>query len=193
METIPGLAFIAEIDKLKNILRQTLLHDESRRENSAEHSWHLATAVLAGHGLANEKINLERALKIALIHDIVEIDAVVTFVYDEVLAQSKAEREQRAAERIFALLPAEIGAEFRALWDTYEEQACPESKFVGSFDRLLPMLANFRTQGHSWKKHGITSDRVLKRNASIQHGSEQLWAYAQDLVAEAVRLGYLSK
>ncbi|MEZ4814244.1 MAG: HD domain-containing protein [Bdellovibrionota bacterium] len=146
-ETFEGLLFIQELDKLKTILRQTLIYDESRRENTAEHSWHLATAVLALTKHSNKPIQLERALKMALLHDVVEIDADDTFVYDAIATKSKAERELKAADRIFHLLPLELAIEFKELWLDYEAQNCPESNFVASLDKLLPMIANFNTEG----------------------------------------------
>lgn len=192
-ETFEGLLFIQELDKLKTILRQTLIYDESRRENTAEHSWHLATAVLTLNKYSNEPLNLERALKMALLHDVVEIDADDTFVYDAVATKSKAERELKAADRIFHLLPLELAIEFKELWLDYEAQNCPESNFVASLDRLLPMIANFNTEGHSWKKHGIKAHQVLEKNKVIEKGSSALWNYAKGLIQESVKRGYLEQ
>lgn len=191
-EAFAGLNFIEELDKLKRILRQSVIYDQSRRENTAEHSWHLSTAVLALSRHSNRPINLERALKIALVHDVVEIDADDTFVYDTVKQATKYEREQKAAERIFGLLPQDIGAELKELWEAYEVQECPESQFVASLDRLLPMIANFNSDGHSWKKHGIRSHQVIERNSVIEKGSTTLWAYAKSLIQESIKRGYLA-
>jgi len=190
-EAFPGLTFIEELDKLKRILRQSVLYDQSRRENTAEHSWHLSTAVLALSKHSNRPINLERALKMALVHDVVEIDADDTFVYDTVKLATKHEREQKAAVRIFGLLPQDIGAELKELWEAYESQQCPESQFVASLDRLLPMIANFNSNGHSWKMHGIRSHQVIERNCGIEKGSATLWAYAKNLIEESIKRGYL--
>lgn len=190
---IPGLEFVLELDRLKRILRQSLVYDKSRRENTAEHSWHLTTAVLALHTQSNKPINLERALKIALVHDIVEIDADDTFVYDSAGNATKYEREKKAAERIFGLLPPDLGNELRDLWEAYEAQNCPESHFVASLDRLLPMIANFHTEGHSWQKHGIKSQQVIERNKHIEKGSTALWNYALNLINQSVEKGYLQK
>ncbi len=190
-EAFPGLNFIQELDKLKRILRQSVIYDQSRRENTAEHSWHLSTAVLALSRHSNRPFNLERALKMALVHDVVEIDADDTFVYDTVKLATKYEREQKAAVRIFGLLPQDIGNELKELWEAYELQDCPESQFVASLDRLLPMIANFNSEGHSWKKHGIRSHQVIARNCVIEKGSKTLWAYAQNLIQESVKRGYL--
>lgn len=188
---IAGLAFVLEIDQLKQILRQTLVYDKSRRENSAEHSWHLTTAVLALSSQSNTPINLERALKIALVHDIVEIDADDTFVYDTAGNATKLEREKKAAERIFGLLPQDLGEELKSLWHAYELQACPESQFVASLDRLLPIIANYHTEGHSWQKHGIRSHQVIERNKVIERGSKNLWNYALDLIEASIQKGFL--
>lgn len=190
---IPGLEFVLELDRLKKILRQSLVYDKSRRENTAEHSWHLTTAVLALHSQSNSPINLERALKIALVHDIVEIDAEDTFVYDMAGTATKFEREKKAAERIFGLLPDDLGQELKALWHAYEDQKCPESHFVASLDRLLPMIANFNTEGHSWQKHGIKSHQVIERNKHIERGSKTLWNYALSLIEKSIEKGYLDK
>lgn len=192
-EAFAGLGFIQELDKLKQILRQSVLYDQSRRENTAEHSWHLATAVLALSRHSNNPINLERALKMALVHDVVEIDADDTFVYDTVAIATKYAREQKAAERIFGLLPGAIAQELSDLWEAYEKQDCPESHFVASLDRLLPMIANFNSKGYSWKKHGIRSHQVIERNCVIEKGSTLLWEYAKSLIQESVKREYLAE
>jgi len=190
-EALAGLHFVEEIDRLKGILRQSLVHDASRRENTAEHSWHLAMAVLVMAPLSDEAVDTARAMKMALIHDIVEIDAGDTFVYDTVASIDKEEREKKAADRIFGLLPADIGNELRALWDAFERQACPESRFVTALDRTLPMLANSKTGGGSWKKHGISRTQVLTKREHIERSSKKLWGFVAELVEDAVSRGFL--
>jgi putative hydrolase of HD superfamily len=187
------LIFIVEIDKLKNVLRQSYLVDGSRRENSAEHSWHVAlvAVVLAEH--ANESVDLLKVVKMLLIHDVVEVDAGDTFVYDEAAMAAKAGKERAAAERIFGLLPAEPGAELRALWDEYEDAASPEAKYAAAVDRFMPMLHNYHTGGKSWQAHGITAERVLKKNAPIADGAADVWEYAKRMIDDAVKKGFLSK
>ncbi len=191
-DDISSLIFIEELDRLKCVMRRSFLYDNSRLENSAEHSWHLATAVLASAELSNEPVDMARALKMALIHDVVEIDAGDTFVYDQHARADKQARENLAAQRLFGLLPAPRGPELRALWDGYERQACAESRFVSALDRFLPLNANFKTQGRSWKQHGVRKRQVVDVNCKIANGSRRLWAYAESLINEAVRLGYLA-
>lgn len=184
-----SLAFVTEMDRLKAVLRRTLLHDGSRRENTAEHSWHLAVSVVAFAKEANAPFDLARAVKMAILHDIVEIDAGDTYVYDTKMATDKAEREQRAADRLFGLLEPELGRELRGLWDAFEAKACPESRFVGALDRFLPVYANVRSGGKSWREHGIKKEQVLQRNAEIGDGSRALWDYTRALVEDAARQG----
>jgi putative hydrolase of HD superfamily len=185
------LDFVREIDKLKSILRQTLVMNKERRENTAEHSWHLATSVLVFEKFSNHPINLQRAMKMALIHDIVEIDAGDTFVYDAVGSLDKEVREKAAAIRLFGLLPKELGEELHNLWHEFEKQETSESKFVNAIDRFLPVLANYNTDGHAWKKHQIKKSQVIQKNEKISRGSEQLWALAIEMIDEAHKRGYL--
>ena len=185
------LQFIVEVDKLKNVLRRTYLVDGSRRENTAEHSWHLTimAVLLAEH--ANEKIDLLRVLKMLVVHDIVEIDAGDTFCYNDAGALTKAERENRAADRIFYLLPADQASELRDLWQEFEERATNEAKFAAALDRLIPLLHNFHTEGRSWREHSIMSTQVMQRNRHIVEGSESLWEFAQNLINEAIEKKHL--
>lgn len=186
------ISFIVEIDKLKTILRKSLIMDSSRLENDAEHTWHLAMMAIILIEHANESdLDILRVLKMLLIHDIVEIDAGDTFAYDTKGHDDKAERENAAAERIFGLLPSEQKEECFLLWQEFEEKRTAEAKYAGALDRLQPILHNYHTQGHSWQKYGITSDRVLAYNKQIANGSEALWAFAQELIGDAVAKGYI--
>lgn len=186
------LDFVREIDKLKTVLRQTVLTDRSRRENSAEHSWHLALmAVLLREHAGDAGLDVGRVIRMVLVHDIVEIDAGDTFAYDVQGHSDKAEREEKAAERIFGLLPEDQREELVSLWREFEERKTPEAKFAASLDRLHPMIHNYLTEGHAWRKHGITSRQVLERNRSIAEGSETLWLFARQLIESAVEKGYL--
>ena len=181
------IQFILEIDKLKSIYRRTYLINGERRENSAEHSWHLAllALVLAEH--SNEPLDVARVVKMVLVHDIVEIDAGDTYIYD---AQGdKVEREQLAAQRIFGLLPADQADEFRTLWEEFESGSSPEARFASALDRFIPQLHNFHSGGRSWREHGITAERVLTRNAEISNGSVVLWEWTQLLIGSAVVKG----
>lgn len=185
------IQFIIEVDKLKRVLRQTSLVGNSRRENSGEHSWHIAlmAVVLAEH--TNEETDLLRTLKMLLIHDTVEIDAGDTFAYDEVGALDKEEREDKAARRIFGLLPADQRDEFYALWLEFEARATPEARFANAMDRLMPSLHNYHNDGGTWGRDGINHARVVKRLNPIDDGSHELWAYIEDLLDDAIAQGML--
>jgi putative hydrolase of HD superfamily len=187
------IAFIIELDKLKTILRRTKVLGTDRYENDAEHTWHLAlmAIILAEHANVPE-LDLLHAIKMLLVHDVVEIDAGDTFAYDDKGHEDKAEREQRAADRLFGLLPDDQRDAVMALWHEYEAHETAEARFALALDRLHPMLLNFHNKGQSWQEHGITHERVLARNSVIADGSEALWEYAQRMVQEAVRKGYLS-
>jgi putative hydrolases of HD superfamily len=184
--------FVVEIDGLKNVLRQTLLTDKSRRENSAEHSWHLAimAILLAEHAAA--EIDVARVVKMVLIHDIVEVDCGDVLVYDEDAHVGKAERESAAADRIFGLLPDDQAAEFIALWLEFETRETAEARFAAALDRFQPILHNCRTQGAAWQAHGITADRVLARNRHIADGSPALWEFARRMITNAIAQAHLA-
>jgi len=187
------IEFIREIDKLKQIFRRTILMDGSRTENDAEHSWHLAVmAIVLSEYTAEKNLDLSHVIKMVLIHDLVEIDAGDTYLYDEQAAQDKAQREQKAADRIFALLPDDQAQEFRKLWEEFEGRRTPEAKFAATLDRFQPLLHNYETEGKSWKQHGITSDKVFQRGQYMQEGSPTLWEYAQTLIQRAAQQGYLA-
>jgi putative hydrolase of HD superfamily len=185
--------FIVEVDRLKEVFRQTVLINSRRAENSAEHSWHFAlmVIVLAEHS-NHQPLDVLRILKMVLIHDLVEIDAGDTFAYDVKNMADQHAREAVAATRIFGLLPPEQAADFRALWDEFEEQQTPEARFAAACDRFHPMLLNCRTEGHAWRNHGVTQDRVLARNAHVAQGSQAIWEYAVRMIDEAVAKGHLA-
>ena len=187
------IEFVVEIDRLKRVLRQTWLMDGSRRENDAEHSWHLAAMALLLHEYAAEpNLDLLRVCEMLLVHDLVEIDAGDTFVYDDEGTSDKAEREERAAERVFGVLPDDQGKELRGLWEEFEARATPEARFAAALDRLQPILHNYHTAGKAWQQHGITSAQVIARNQHMAEGSPRLWEYARQLIDEAVQRGYLN-
>lgn len=179
------------MDKLKQIIRQTPLLDGSRLENDAEHSWHLAMLVLILGEYAEKPVDLTRVLKMVLIHDIVEIDAGDTFCYHPTAHEDKAERELRAAERLFGLLPPEQGHELRALWDEFELRQSNEARFANAVDRVQPLLHNCLTGGLGWKRHGVQLAQVLRRNRPILQGAPLLWDYMQALLRQAVERGHL--
>jgi putative hydrolase of HD superfamily len=180
------LEFILEIDRLKSVLRQSYLIDNDRHENSAEHSWHLAVAamVLAEH--AKEPIDVSKVVRLVLVHDLVEIDAGDTFIYDEAGNAGKAAREQKAADRLFGLLPEEQGQTFMALWREFEDRQTPEAKFAFALDRLMPILHNVFTQGGSWKEHGIRQEQAIAKNRPIEDGSPILWQAVESLITQTL-------
>lgn len=186
------IQFILEIDRLKQILRQTLLTDGSRRENSAEHSWHLAIMAMVLAEYAPTGTDIPQALKMLLLHDLVEIDAGDTFCYDLAAHFDKAAREQQAAERIFGLLPPNLSQEFRQLWAEFEARESQTAQFAAALDRLQPMLHNQQTQGGTWKQHGINRAQVMQRVAPIQTGAPDLWPYVQQVVEDCIAAGYLA-
>ena len=188
------IRFVAEVDNLKNIFRQTLVVATRRPENDAEHSWHLTLLAITLVEHANvPNLDLLRVLKMLIIHDLVEIDAGDTFAYDTARMADQHEREALAADRIFNLLPGDQGPTLRALWDEFEDRQTPESKFAAAVDRFQPMLLNCLTEGAAWQKHGVTSDRVLARNRHIAEGSTALWEYASAMITEAVTKGHLQR
>lgn len=185
------LEFIAEIDKLKGVVRQTPLIDRSRRENDAEHSWELAVMAIVLAEYAGSPVDLPRVVTMLLIHDIVEIDAGDTFLYDDEAATTKPAREQRAADRLFELLPNDQATELRALWDEFEDLKTPEARFAKALDRLQPLLHNYRARGGTWKEPGVNHARVTERKSVIGRGSPTLWAYAREVLQRAVKEGIL--
>lgn len=186
------IAFIIEADKLKEVFRQSLNSQSRRRENDAEHSWALCliAITLAEHANVPD-LNLPHTLKMLLIHDVVEIDAGDTFAYDEAAMATQHERESKAADRIFGLLPDDQAKEFRALWEEFEAHETAEAKFARSIDRFQPMLLNCLTEGAAWNKHGVTREMVIARNRMIEDGCTPLWEYAQRMVEQAVEAGHL--
>jgi putative hydrolase of HD superfamily len=185
------LAFLLEADRLKGVLRQSLITDGTRRENSAEHSWHLAlfALVLAEH--ADEPVDLPRVITMLLLHDLVEIDAGDVHVYDDAAQAQKARDEQAAAERLYALLPADVGPGLRALWEEFEARETHDARFAAAVDRMQPLLLNLANDGAPWKRLGITADRVRGVNSRIGLGSTTLWEHVQQLLDEAEADGRL--
>jgi putative hydrolases of HD superfamily len=187
------VAFIKEIDKVKYILRKTRLFHSDRHENDAEHSWHLAmmTLVLAGH--SNEPIDVLKVLKMVLIHDIVEIDAGDTFIYDNQKNHTNTNEELAAAKRIFGLLPQEQAEEFIAIWQEFEDGHTAEAKFAKTMDRFEPLLQNTSNDGGTWKEFDVPYQKVYEKKKAIKDGSSTIWAYAENLINESVRKGILKK
>jgi putative hydrolase of HD superfamily len=178
------LDFIVELDKLKRILRQTLVMDGSRQENSAEHSWHLAVMAVLLHEHAGDAVDVQRVLRMLLIHDVVEIDAGDTFCYDAAASVGKEERERRAAERLFGLLPGEQAQEFRDLWEEFEARETVDAQFANALDRLQGLLQNYHNAGGTWRLHQVSREQVLKRMDPIRDASPELWTYVLQVIEE---------
>lgn len=185
------ISFIMELDKIKKITRQTYISDGSRKENDAEHSWHLALMAFVLAEYANEPIDVLKTMKMVLLHDVIEIDAGDTYAYDTEGNKTKRERELKAADRIFGLLPKEQGEEFRSLWDEFEEMETPEAKFANMLDKVQPLLLNDAAGGKSWQEHGVKQSQVLERNKRTGEGSNAIWAYAKTLIGKNVKEGHL--
>lgn len=183
-------AFLREIDKEKQIFRQTYLSDGTRKENDAEHAWHMAIMVFLLSEYANEAFDILKTIRMLLIHDIVEIDAGDTYAYDEAAKATQHERELAAAERIFGILPKDQGEELFALWKEFEAGESKEAKFARVMDNIQPMMLNDATDGKAWLEHEVVLSKVLKRNAPTPKGSEVLWDYAkQNFIQKNVECG----
>jgi len=185
--------FIAEIDKVKHIIRQNYLTDATRKENDAEHSWHFALMASILVEYSAQPIDVLRVIKMILIHDLVEIDAGDTYAYDEEAIKSQRDREVRAADRIFHILPSDQAAEYRQLWDEFEARITPEAKYAAALDRLHPLFLNYLSGGHSWKEHGIKKEQAIARNQHMKDGAPELWNFALQLIQEATERGMLQK
>ncbi len=185
------LSFVLEIDKLKTILRQTLLTDSSRRENSAEHSWHLAIMSFLLTEYATEPIDVPRVMKMLLVHDLIEIDAGDTFAYDAAGNAGKAEREKRGAERVFGLLPEDQAREVRGLWEEFEAGQSAESKDANALDRLQPLLHNSVTAGGTWRIHAVARHQVYRRMEPIRTALPELWPVVTGIIEDACRRGWI--
>lgn len=172
--------FCREIDKEKFIGRQTYLTDAARKENDAEHAWHMAIMTLLLSEYSNEKIDVLHTISMLLIHDLVEIDAGDTYAYDEEGKKTQADRERRAADRIYGLLPEEQGKKLYDLWIEFEERKTPEAKFARVMDNLQPMMLNAATDGKAWEEHQVKLSQILGRNEHTADGSRLLWEYAYD-------------
>lgn len=186
------IAFTVEIDKLKNVLRKTFVIDRSRAENTAEHSWHVAVMAMLLQEYANEpNLDLNRVLRMLLLHDIVEIDAGDTFAYDTKGYSDKDAREQAAANRLFGLLPDDQRDEWMTLWREFEDGETIEAQYAAALDRLQPVIHNYYTGGVSWRENGIVRSQVIARLSVVQAVSEPLWQFVQDLLRRAVEQGLL--
>lgn len=187
------LKFTAEIDKMTAILRRTLLVDGSRRENDAEHSWHIALMTLFFKEYCIAPVDVERAAKMCLVHDLIEIYAGDTFAYDPVGNLDKAEREVAAADKLFAQLPEEQGSELRALWEEFDAMQTPDAKYAACMDRLQPFLHNTLTQGHTWVEGGTCRPMVEKRMSIIKEFMPQVYPWVEQNIENAIKKGWLKQ
>ena len=185
------LDFILEADKEKNIFRQTHLSGHGRRENDAEHAWHMAIMIYLLKEYANEEIDVAKAMMISLIHDIVEIDAGDTYAYDTAGLETQKEREEKAAERIFGMLPEDQKAELKSLFEEFEAYATPEAKFARAMDNFQPLLLNNSNNGGDWREHGVSKSQIMKRHQKTRLGSEIIGDYSEALIEENVKKGNL--
>ncbi len=185
------IRFIVEIDKVKNIFRQTYLADGKRKENDAEHSWHLALSAVLLKEHMEEDVDLTRVMIMVLIHDLVEIDAGDTYAYDTAGAATKREREVKAADRIFGLLPEDQGRYFRELWDEFEEYESTDAKFAHLLDNFQPLLLNDASDGISWEEHGVHKSQVCRRNERIPETSQIVWEKMLEIMDKHIEKGTL--
>ncbi len=183
------LDFILEIDKEKNILRQTHLSNNGRQENDAEHAWHMAIMIYLLKEYANEEFDIAKSMIMALIHDIVEIDAGDTYAYDSKNLKTQKERENKAAERIFGLLPNEQKNELKSLFEEFEKCETPEAKFARAMDNFQPLLLNNSNDGGDWKEHKVKKSQVLKRQIKTKLGSNDIWKYSETIINNNVKKG----
>jgi len=186
------LDFIIEADKMKNIQRQTLLADSSRRENDAEHTFHFALAAMTffDHCVI-PGVDINRVVRMALVHDLVEIYAGDTYCYDVAASETQEEREKEAADKVFGMLPPEQGAEYLALWEEFDRRDTPDSKYAAAIDRIQPFINNTLTEGHTWKLGGVSVAQVYKRMAPIKEATPDLWEYVEENIKAAVEKGWI--
>lgn len=185
------MEFIVEADKVKNIFRQTYLADRKRKENDAEHSWHLALMAVLLKEYSNEEADLSRVIPMVLIHDLVEIDAGDTYAYDAAGTATQKERENKAADRIFSMLPADQGEWLRELWDEFEAYTTPDAKFAHLLDNFQPLLLNDASNGLSWTEHQVKKSQIYRRNQHLPETSEVIWEYMKSLIDKHVELGHI--
>ena len=183
------IAFLMEIDKVKNIFRQTYLADGKRKENHAEHSWHLAIAAFLLKEYVAEDVDVMKVMIMVLIHDLVEIDAGDTYAYDAEGAKTKRAREVAAADRIFGMLPEDQGGYFRELWDEFEAYESDDAKFAHLLDNFQPLLLNHESNGKSWTEHHVKKSQIYKRNEKVQETSEEIWNTIQEVVESHIAKG----
>ncbi|NLV76191.1 MAG: HD domain-containing protein [Tissierellia bacterium] len=188
---LKDIEFIVELDKMKTILRQTTLVDKSKRENDAEHSWHISVMAMILSEYANEEIDICKVIKMLLIHDLVEIYAGDTFCYDVEGNKDKNERELKAADKIFGMLDKDKGMELKKLWEEFEQMETKEALFAASMDRLQPFFNNYFSGGGTWKKFDVSKKDIYKRIAPLKESSDVLWDFTKNMIEDAFDRGYI--
>ena len=189
---LKDIEFIVELDRVKSVLRETSLIDNSRRENDAEHSWHISVMAMLLAEYADDKIDICKVIKMLLVHDLVEIYAGDTFCYDVEANKDKKERELKAADRIFGMLEEDKGKELRSLWEEFEEMKTKEAIFAASMDRLQPFFNNYYSGGGTWKKFRVSKGEIYARIAPLKKASQELWKFACNMIEDAYKKGYIS-
>lgn len=188
------MRFLVEVDKMKSVYRRTILIDKTRRESDAEHSWHFALmAMLLAEYADPEKVDCARVIRMALVHDLIEIYAGDTFAYDVQGNQDKRQRETEAADKLFALLPEDQAAEIRALWEEFVAMETPDAQYAAAIDRLQPFLNNYLTQGHTWGLGGVKSAQVYERMDPIRVALPEVWPFVDKMIQESIEKGYLEE
>lgn len=187
------MGFILEVDKMKSIMRMTSPVNSQRREDDAQHSWHVALSAMVLEEYCNEEIDVNKVIKMLLVHDLVEIYAGDTFCYDEEGKKDKEERELEAADKTFGLLGKEKNKKFRALWDEFEEMNTNESKFANALDRIQPMMLNYYNEGGTWKEYSIKKSEVYKRAKPIKGISDKLWKYISEIIEDSTKKGWIKE
>lgn len=186
------LKFTAEIDKMTSVLRRTMLIDKSRRENDAEHSWHIAVMAILFEKFAPTGTDISRAVKMCVVHDLVEIYAGDTFAYDINGNKSKAEREAKAADKLFGMLPEDVGKEIRLLWEEFDRMETPDAKYAACMDRIQPYLHNTLTDGHTWVEGKVSKTQVLERSGVIEENLPEVWDWVLKNVENGVKNGWIA-
>lgn len=190
---LKDIEFIVEIDKMKTILRQTSVIGVDKRENDAEHSWHISLMAVVLGEYSNEEVDILKVIKMLLTHDLVELYAGDTFCYDVKGNEDKRERELKAADKIYGMLDEDKGKELRALWDEFEDMKTPEALFAASMDRIQPMLSNYYNDGGTWKKYDVKKESIYKRISPVEKSSSELWEFMIDIIEKAEEKGFIKK
>ena len=185
---------MSEADKMKSVFRQTILSDKSREETDAEHSWHFALMAMTLSEYAGfDGVDINRVVRMAILHDLIEIYSGDTFAYDVKGNESKAEREKEAADKLFTLLPDDLSTEYRALWEEFDRMETPDAMYASAIDRLQPFLNNYLTDGHTWVKHGVSAEQVYKRMEPVRTALPELWEFVESVIRDSCMKGYIKK